>query len=71
MTLKRQYDEMVKRDQEIAKLQETIRVVTERASSFKEEKDFLLNRYNESKRENKLLKLALSKLQNEFDVRFS
>ncbi len=52
-------------------LREKIKFWTARSEAFEQDKNFLQNQIVESKRQNKLLKLAIGRLQQELDQKDS
>lgn len=58
-------------EKEETKMREKIKFWTARSDAFELDKNFLQNQIIESKRQNKLLKLAIGRLQQELDQKDS
>ena len=61
--------ERVKMESEKQELNEKIKHWMARAQAFEQDKNFLQNQIIESKRQNKLLKLAIGRIQGELEQR--
>lgn len=66
-TIKKVNDEQIKTEKEKEKLKEEVRYWQTRAQGFEQEKNFLQTQIIDSKRQNKLLKLAIGRLQDEIE----
>ena len=60
-------DEMMKSEKQKHELREKIKFWKSKSDAFENEKDFLYKQTMETKKKNKLLKIALGKLQSEMD----
>ena len=61
--------EREKVENEKQELSEKVKHWTSRAQAFEQDKNFLQNQIIESKRQNKLLKLAIGRIQGELEQR--
>lgn len=60
-------DDQIKQEKEKVGLQEKVKYWKTKALGYEHEKDFLQNQIMDAKRQNKLLKLAIGRLQNELE----
>jgi SMC interacting uncharacterized protein involved in chromosome segregation len=66
-TIKKMNDEQIRTEQEKTDLKEKVKYWKSRSEAFEQDKNFLQDQVLEGKRKNKLLKLAISRLQNEME----
>ena len=66
-TIKRMNDEQIRSEQEKSDLKEKLKYWKSRSDAFEQDKIFLQDQVLEGKRKNKLLKLAISRLQDEME----
>ena len=60
-------DEQIRSEQEKTDLKEKVKYWKSRSDAFEQDKIFLQDQVLEGKRKNKLLKLAINRLQDELD----
>ena len=60
-------EDQIRQEREKEKLNETIKMWKTKAQGYEQEKNFLQQQIMDAKRQNKLLKLAIGRLQNELD----
>ena len=60
-------DEQTRMEKQKQELREKIKFWKNKAEMFENEKDFLYNQTMQTKKKNKLLKVAIGKLQNELE----